>query len=58
MEDLFYKGNTQLCGKLKNGTIFPCVTPIPDYLKEAVEKSLSEKKGNVVAKYDKKIFEK
>lgn len=39
MEDLFYKGNVQLCGEFQNSTIFPCAEPIPEWLKKAVEKS-------------------
>ncbi len=39
MENLFYKGNVELCGKFQNGTILPCVTPMSEWLKVAVEKS-------------------
>lgn len=39
MKDLFYKENVKLCREFKNSKIFPCVTPIPEWLEKAVEKS-------------------
>lgn len=38
MEELFYKGNTELCGELQNSATLPCVTPISEWLKAAAEK--------------------
>ena len=56
MEDLFYKGNTKLCGTLQNGVFFPCTTPIPEWLKKALEKLIKYNLKNMEAGNGSKKF--